>query len=123
MKNKTLNEIAEQVHSQAVAMGWHNFETETEGQFITRMVANGHAEHSELWEAYRNGTLIYPCDKAAKMRESGLEPLTNLEEELADIIIRTLDAAGRLKVDIARAVESKHRYNATRGHRHGGKIA
>ena len=50
-----------------------------------------------------------------------IEPLTNLEEELADIIIRVLDNAEYLEVDIEKAVISKHAFNHTRKTRHGGK--
>lgn len=61
------------------------------------------------------------CDKAERMDELGLLPLVNLEEELADIIIRVLDTSKRLDVNIERAVENKHKYNKSREHRHGGK--
>ncbi len=63
------------------------------------------------------------CDKADKMIANGIHPLTCLEEELADILIRTLDTAHAFGIDIDRAVEAKMAYNATRGHRYGGKLA
>lgn len=63
------------------------------------------------------------CDKADKMRALDCVPLTCIEEELADILIRTLDTAHAWRVDIDRAVAVKMAYNATRGHRHGGKLA
>ncbi|HMO50061.1 MAG TPA: hypothetical protein PKE26_03825 [Kiritimatiellia bacterium] len=55
-------------------------------------MANTHGELFELWEARRKGFLQQPGDKDAG--------LTYLEEEMADIIICTLDACGRLGVDI-----------------------
>ena len=85
--------------------------------------ANLHGEVSELWEAYRHGTLHSPCDKADAMKAAGLDPLTCLEEELADIIIRALDMAGACSVDIGKAVAVKTAFNRTRSHRHGGKKA
>lgn len=54
-------------------------------------MANTHGELSELWEAHRKGQLHAPCDKTPT--------LSCLEEEMADIIIRTLDACGRLGRD------------------------
>lgn len=57
------------------------------------------------------------------MRAAGIDPLTCAEEELADVIIRALDTAGTLRIDIDRAVRIKHAYNETRPHRHGGKLA
>jgi NTP pyrophosphatase (non-canonical NTP hydrolase) len=108
----TLNKIADVVHKNACAKGFHS-EIETEDRFIERACNNLHDEISELHEAWRNGKLRYPCDKGI--------PLTCLDEELADLIIRTLDISKCLNVDIQRAVETKHKYNTTRAHRHGNK--
>lgn len=110
----TLTNLRDLLHDAAVKNGWYDNE-ETDGQFIARFVANTHAELSELWEAYRKGQLLKTCDKTQLM--------TYLEEEMADIIIRTLDACGRLGVDIESAVNMKHSINQKRGHRHGGKLA
>jgi len=41
--------------------------------------------------------------------------------ELADVIIRVLDTAGALGLDMERALSLKHEYNKTRPHRHGDK--
>lgn len=43
--------------------------------------------------------------------------------ELADIVIRCFDLSAAMGIDLARAIEIKHRYNETRGYRHGGKAA
>jgi NTP pyrophosphatase (non-canonical NTP hydrolase) len=84
---------------------------------------NLHTEVSELWESYRNGELFLPCDKADKMIQLGLKPLTNAEEELADIVIRAFDTAEALGIDIEAAVSAKHDYNMSRPLKHGGKLA
>lgn len=117
-----LRDIARAVHVLACEKGWYDV-PETDHQFIARSVANLHGEVSELWEAERKRQLNEECDKGLKMRELGVTPLTCLEEELADIIIRAMDVAVRLGVDIAGAVESKHVYNASREYRHGNKSA
>lgn len=124
-----LNEIADIVHNLAKEKGWHD-DQETELQYIQRCVANIHGEVSELWEAARNGIHRGPSDKKIWYEKSrnaeGLEDytyMTNIEEELADIIIRSLDMAARLELDIHRAVACKHGYNKERPHRHGGKLA
>ena len=119
---KTLNEIADAVHWLAEKKGWHNFE-ETDGAFLTRAVANAHGEISELWESFRKGELDKPCDKSEDMKSHGIDTLTCIEEEYADQLIRLLDSARRLRVDIYRAVLTKHEYNETRPYRHGGKRA
>jgi len=116
----TLDEIADEVYALAKEKGWHN-DSESEDAFVERACNNLHDEVSELHEAWRNNTLRLPCDKASKMANIGIEPLTCLEEEMADIIIRVLDNCRKLGVDITSAVQKKHYYNKTRSHRHGGK--
>jgi NTP pyrophosphatase (non-canonical NTP hydrolase) len=114
-----LNTLAEHVYSVSSSKGFHDDDIEDvlldEG-YEARYVANLHGEVSELWEAYRNGTFHTKCDKV------GLE-LTCAEEELADILIRTLDTARALKIDIGHAVREKDAYNQGRSFRHGGKKA
>jgi NTP pyrophosphatase (non-canonical NTP hydrolase) len=41
--------------------------------------------------------------------------------ELADVVIRVLDLAGALGLDLAEALENKMQYNSTRPVMHGGK--
>ena len=124
-----LTEISNIVHNLAKEKGWHE-DQETELQYIQRCVANIHGEVSELWESVRNGKANEPSDKQIWYEKSkspdGQESytyMTNIEEELADIIIRSLDMAARLQIDIHRAVACKHGYNKERPHRHGGKLA
>lgn len=113
-----LNELAEHVWNTAKGKGFHD-----EPVPLAVSTANLHSEVSELWESFRAGTLREPCDKAAKMAELGLRPLTCIEEELADVVIRALDTARENGVDIARAVSVKDAYNQTRPHKNGGKLA
>lgn len=118
-----LNAMATEIHRLARFKKWHAQDATDDAAFMMRAVANLHGEVSELWEAFRNHTLCDHCDKSADMVAAGLPPLTNLEEELADIIIRVLDDAARLGVNIGRAVAIKHRFNFSRPDRHGGKAA
>lgn len=117
LKN-SLNQIRDIVHQNAVDHGFHNFE-EDEGQFITRAMMLLNTETSELYEAYRNNQLCSYTPKSEKMDE----PMTNEQEEIADIIIRALDYCGRRGIDAGRAVAMKHAYNVARPYRHGGKAA
>lgn len=108
------NEFAKKIYDFNVGMGWHSSAPD-----LAKYLMNLHSEISELWEAWRENKLKTPCDKAARMSE----PLTCIEEEIADILIRTLDTAHAFEVDIDRAVRIKMAFNATRGHRYGGKLA
>lgn len=62
-----------------------------------------HSEVSEALEAFR-------ADDRA-----------NFEEELADTLIRVLDTAAGLGIDMDKVVAAKLAKNRTRGHKHGGK--
>jgi NTP pyrophosphatase (non-canonical NTP hydrolase) len=119
---RILNEVAEAVHTNAIEKGFHDFQ-ESEAAFISRTCSNIHGEVSEFWEAHRNNKLNQYCDKSEKMMVLGYGALTNAEEELADIIIRALDTAKRLDINIGEAIVTKHGYNKTRDYRHGGKAA
>lgn len=117
---KEINEISRLVYELAHEKGWYDTPM-TEDAYIEKCCNNLHDETSELHEAFRNNHLRELCDKSDKMKAAGIEPLTCLEEELADIFIRVCDNAYHLKVDLASAVERKHAFNATRAYRHGGK--
>lgn len=117
----TLGNLAKLVHALARSKGWYDDASETEDAFVERMCNNLHDEVSELHEAWRGGRLRELCDKHEKMAALGIPPLTCLEEELADIVIRACDDAERLGIDIEDAVKRKHQFNESRPHRHGGK--
>jgi NTP pyrophosphatase (non-canonical NTP hydrolase) len=106
---EALNAIAEEVYQTAKEHGFHVKES------VGNWCANLHGEVSELWEAYRKGRLSDPCDKPIQ--------LSCAAEELADIVIRALDTATALGVDIGVAVMVKASYNQTRPFLHGGKRA
>lgn len=124
LHGKIINEVAYECYQRAYKSGWH--EGDHERSILDRVAAftaNTHAEVSELWEAARSGKLEDLCDKAEKMAEYELMPLTCMEEELADIVIRAFDFSTSIGVDIGSAIARKMSYNATRPHRHGGKLA
>ena len=117
---KSILKWAEEVHELAKRKGWHN-KDEIEDHFIERSCNNLHDEVSELHEACRSNKLHIASDKSDKMIEEKISSLTYLEEELADIIIRTLDIVKKLCVNIEYAIERKHVFNETRSFRHGCK--
>lgn len=96
---KTTNEINR-------ANGWDVVKPEEWGSThhkVPAILALIHSEVSEALEAFRKD------DRA------------NFDEELADVVIRVLDCAGGLGIDLETAILKKLEKNKTRGHRHGGK--
>jgi len=81
---------------------------------VSKFCSNMHGEVSELWEAARKGKLDVPCDKEEC-------ELTCAEEELADLVIRAMDCAVVLGVDLGDAILKKSKYNAGRPFMHGKK--
>jgi NTP pyrophosphatase (non-canonical NTP hydrolase) len=91
-----------------------------------------HSEVSEAYEEYRKGrsvSLRYYQRKDGSMTmvpkdrsNSTLHKPEGVPSELADVLIRLLDTAHRYGIDLEGAVAEKLAYNATRGHRHGGKV-
>lgn len=111
-----LDELGEMVYRNADAHGFHAGEVmgDVSLERLAIFVSNLHSEVSELWEAARKGKLHVPCDKQGC-------GLTNLTEELADIIIRTADTAHAFGVSLGNAVAEKHAYNMARPYMHGKK--
>lgn len=113
---QALNDLSEIIHQNAKEKGFYDDSSDrSDVENYAIWAANIHGEVSELWEAARKGQLLNTCDK-------GID-LTCEEEELADIIIRALDIAKARHIDIGRVVLTKHEYNTTRSHKHGGKLA
>jgi len=102
------------VHMTAIDKGWHEHDRLSE-ETVASWVALMHSELSEALE---------------ELRAHGVKGLTSRIEngkpegfvtELADVVIRMMDACGALGLDLGRAIEEKAEFNDTREHRHGGK--
>lgn len=100
-----MNQLAKEINEVNRNNGWNVLEPSqwSDAYKIPAILALIHSEVSEALEAFRIGD-----------RE-------NFEEELADVIIRVLDCAGGLDLDMEAAVASKIEKNRSRGYRHGGK--
>lgn len=89
-----------------------------------------HSEVSEAFEAYRSWSTedvtVAQCKNRTSNgwhdQEAHLCKPEGVGSELADILVRLLDTCERYDIDLTAEFERKLAYNATRGHRHGGKI-
>lgn len=99
----TFYQVAQAVYQNAVNHGF--WEDPNDYQKILLM----HCELSEMVEALRGDN---PPSKK-------IPDFSQAEEELADVVIRIMDFAGRKKIRLAEAVLAKHKYNETRPHKHG----
>lgn len=127
---KSITELIEEAHENAVEHGWWE-EERTFGEQIALI----HSELSEALEEYRNGRgftedyyecpeskenyafcpSIGPCGYCQFAKPCGI-PI-----ELADAVIRIFDTCGKYGIDLERAIEIKMAYNKTRPYKHGGK--
>lgn len=106
--------VQKEVHELAVSNGW--WPEGTDSRIIPEKLALIHSEVSEALEEYRVGNL-----EACTFSESGKPEGFGIE--LADAMIRILDLAQFLGLDMEDLIRCKHEYNRQREYRHGGKWA
>jgi len=93
-----LRDLQKEVHTVAIAHGWWD-----SARQVPEVLCLIHSEVTEALSAFINN------DK------------DTFREELADIVIRVLDAAEYYKIDLEKEIIIKNEYNKTRPYRHGGK--
>lgn len=126
-----MNEMRDEAHSNSKNKGWWD----TDLPFnIPEKLALIHSEVSEALEEYRlHGNSEKLCHflyeaggglhDTMESPEGKLRKPVGFGSEIADIIIRCGDLAGKLGLNLDRLVEEKMAYNRTRSHRHGNKVA
>lgn len=128
-----LNQLAKQIHENNVSKGFYEDEKN-----IGEMLCLIHSEVSEALEADRKN--FYTNVSGIKLK--GLadknygETFNNdeifkeffsitvkntFEDELADVVIRVLDLAAYIGIDLESHIKAKMRFNAMRPHKHGKK--
>ena len=102
-----INQLAHEIHETAKDHGWYESHRE-----LPELIALMHSELSEALEEYRD-------KKPMQYMQDGKPE--GVAIELADCVIRILDAAAYMGLDIGGAIYEKMNYNKTRPWRHGGK--
>lgn len=128
---KSLNQLRDEIHANAKEKGFCDSKKEV-GTMLMLIVS----ELAEALEADRTGDF---CDfskyeECKKEMDVGIRTSEEIEkyafekyikntfeDELADVIIRTLSICGYLGIDIERSVLAKMRYNKTREKMHSKK--
>lgn len=103
----TFYTMAGYVHEIAIDKGWWDSER-SDGEIIALM----HSELSEALEGLRHGNL----------QSEHIPEFSEVEEELADVIIRIMDYSKRRGYRVGDAIVEKINFNSTRPYKHGKKF-
>lgn len=107
-----LNELRDQCHEMAKEKGWYDGGDRNIGELLMLVVT----EVAEAMEEHRRGRMgVWYSGRYSKPEGFPIE--------IADVLIRCFDLAGALGINLDEAVILKMDFNATRPHRHGGKLA
>jgi hypothetical protein len=107
----TLNSLADEIYNISKSKGFWPGSGRDPAEVLMLIVT----EAAEAMEAIRDGC---PLDEMQYGGGTANKPI-GLPSEMADIIIRTLDACAAWGIDIDAAVREKIEYNATRPAMHG----
>lgn len=109
-----LKVLQDRIHQLARKTGWYDgAPCPRDPTWLAARAALIHTEVSEFVECVRVLDIDYRKGPDGKPEGA--------VAELADIVIRCLDLAGSLGIDLGEVLWSKHFYNETRTWRHGGK--
>jgi uncharacterized phage protein (TIGR01671 family) len=141
-ETKTLNQLRDEIHENAIKKGFYDFEIsvpngalvdEVRNAFFAQKIALIHSELSEALEADRKNKHAdlarYNLDIKTQLSEDYTQIdifrdyiKDTVEDELTDVIIRTLDLCGCLNIDIEKHIKLKMKYNQFREYKHGKKL-
>lgn len=113
--SKRINELASEVYSLSVRKGFWIIDEISEFAIVPVKLALIGDEVSEALKVHREEY----TDSEENLNHLTVKQEEDLTEELADIIIRTLDLAGGLDLNIGESIMKKIEKNYERPHRHG----
>jgi NTP pyrophosphatase (non-canonical NTP hydrolase) len=111
----SINILAREIHENAVEHGWWDCNDSLMNN-IPEKLALIHSEISEALEEYRDNRNL----SDVYYKEGSKKP-EGFPVELADAMIRIMDLAEYLHIDMRKTIETKMDYNKTRLTKHGGK--
>lgn len=124
MKKIMFNELAKEIY---IGNKKRGFDSNVDVQPLSQSMMLIVTEISEAVEADRkNRKCLSNISKIANEEIFDTEAFKNdvkdtIEDELADVVIRTLDFCGANGIDIDSHIRAKLRYNETRQFKHGKK--
>lgn len=114
-KPALIHEWQDNSHILAVQKGWYQNRDPKSADCHVTMLALIAGEVFEAIEEVRDGGRIVYTGENGKPEGVGIE--------LADVLLRLFDYAEFCGIDLQEMLETKHEYNKTRQHRHGGRLA
>lgn len=105
------------VHKMALDKGWWE-----KDRSDAECIALIHSELSEALDWLRKPNAMQPNGNFEPPHSDHIPVHLGVEEELADVVIRIMDLAGKRGWDIGAAIHAKFLFNATRPHKHGKKF-
>ncbi len=109
----TFNKLSEYIHEWAKEKGFWDVEHRNDSEMIMLMVT----ELSEAVEALRYGN--YPSETLHAKYKVPPDFISQVEEELADCVIRIMDYCAFKNFNLGKAIIEKMKYNETREYKHG----
>ncbi len=133
----TIAELIDEAHETAKSKGWWDSRDGAPDRNMAEQIALMHSELSEALEEWRAHGLredAFLYTEQLRSVDHGEQPVETflfltgdkpegIAAELADVLIRIADTCGRYGIPLESALLAKLRYNKTRPHRHGGKLA
>lgn len=115
-----LKSLQAETHAVAREKGWYDDDAPTDLSTVVEKLCLIHSEVSEALEVLRGVKSVSDLNPTPSTVPAGSKPI-GFGSELADVVIRTLDLASYLGIDLESEVIQKHEYNKSRSYRHGGK--